>query len=373
MGAEPDLRSLRRDLLDHFGTHRRDFPWRQSREPYRVWVSEIMLQQTRASVVVPYYRRWMRRFPSLADVADAEEEEVLKAWEGLGYYLRARNLRRSARIVTERWAGVLPKRARDLRRLPGIGEYTAGAVASIAHEEPVAAVDGNARRVISRLFDLADPSPGELREHAKELLDRRRPGDWNQAVMELGATICLPRSPRCGECPIAGPCGARTSGTQELRPATRRRRRSREVTFAVLVAQEGGAFFLTRRPPVGLLGGLWEFPSMQVARDALEDACRTVARGWGVEVPSADAAWRPLSEVNHAFSHLRAVYRPLLVDCASRGSVGGGAAATRGFGAEDRECRWAEPDRISSLPLPAAQRRILKLALAELASRRARR
>ena len=368
MSAEPDLRSLRRDLLDHFGTHRRDLPWREDREPYRVWVSEIMLQQTRASVVVPYYRRWMRRFPSLADVADAEEEEVLKAWEGLGYYLRVRNLHRSARIVTERWAGVLPKRARDLRRLPGIGEYTAGAIASIANGEPVPAVDGNARRVISRLFDLANPSPGELRERAEELLDRRSPGDWNEAVMELGATICLPRSPRCGECPIAGPCAARTSGTQERRPAKRRRRGLLEATFAVLVAQEGGEFFLTRRPSVGLLGGLWEFPSMKVAGDGFEEACRAVARRWGVEVPSARAAWRLLREVNHAFSHMRAVYRPLLVDCAARGSVSGVVAATQGYKDEERECRWVEPDRISSLPLPAAQRRILELALAELAS-----
>ncbi len=373
MSTGPDRASLRRDLLEHFDAHRRDLPWRKSREPYRVWVSEVMLQQTRVLVADPYYRRWMERFPSLDKLADADEEAVLKAWEGLGYYSRARNLHRSARIVKERWDGVLPNSARDLRELPGIGEYSAGAIASIAYGEPVPAVDGNARRVISRLFDLADPSAGELREHAAELLDRRRPGDWNQAVMELGATICLPQSPRCGECPVAEACRARASDTQEHRPLARRRGRVRKATFGVLVARRGGEFFLTRRPRGGLLGGLWEFPSMQMAGGGLRDACRAVAHGWGVELPSEEAAWRPLRPVRHAFSHLKAVYQPLLVDGASGAPPGRPVVATRRFHAEDSGCRWADPGRIASLPLSAAQRRILQLALDEPPSARAAR
>ena len=206
MSTIPDLPSMRRALLAHFDTHKRALPWRASTDPYGVWVSEIMLQQTRVETAGPYYERWMERFPSVTELAEADEADVLKAWEGLGYYSRARNLHRSARIVKEGLNGVIPGTAEGLRELPGIGEYSAGAIASIAYGEPTPAVDGNARRVISRLFDLAEPPPRELRERACAILEARRPGDWNQAIMELGATICSPRSPRCRECPVAEYC-----------------------------------------------------------------------------------------------------------------------------------------------------------------------
>ena len=370
MSTMPDLASMRRRLLEHFDAHRRELPWRESRNPYRVWVSEIMLQQTRVETAAPYYLRWMERFPSVTELADADEEAVLKAWEGLGYYSRARNLHRSAIIVRERLNGVLPDNVRGLRELPGIGEYSAGAIASIAYGSAIPAVDGNARRVISRLFDLAKPSAAGLREKAEEILDVRRPGDWNQAIMELGATICLPRSPLCQECPIAEHCRARTLGTQEVRPLAKQRPRVREASFAVLVAVSGGGELLvTRRPPDGLLGGLWEFPSVELkVPEGLEEACRRVAQTWSVELPPAGPQWRPLQHVKHVFSHLKAVYRPVLV-CDTCGGPAGEVHESPGgeTGAADRPWRWAKPDQLSTLPIPVAQRKVLGLALAELA------
>ena len=365
-----DLPSMRADLLEHYDAHRRALPWRQDSEPYGVWVSEIMLQQTRVETAAPYYVRWMERFPTVTELAEADEEDVLKAWEGLGYYSRARNLRRSARIVKERLNGVIPGDAQGLRELPGIGEYSAGAIASIAYGEAVPAVDGNARRVISRLFDLPEPSPGELRERAVAMLETGRPGDWNQAIMDLGSTLCLPRAPRCGECPVAEHCQARASGTQELRPVAKRRPRVREASFAVLVAvRSGGDLLLTRRPSEGLLGGLWEFPSVELAAgDQLKEACRGVAEARGVELPEGGMAWRPLQPVKHVFSHLKALYRPLLVTGVGQDPVAEhpevSAVAPR---ASDHPRRWVGPGQWSSLPLPVAQRKILELALAELA------
>jgi len=215
-----------------------------------------MLLQTRVETAEPYFRRWMDRFPSIEELAAADEEDVLKAWEGLGYYSRARNLHRSARFVREELNGVIPTELTSLRELPGIGEYSAGAIASIAYGEAVPAADGNVRRVISRLFDLPDPSPADLRERATAMLDVDRPGDWNQAVMELGATICTPRAPLCDVCPVVEHCLAQSKGTQAERPVAKALARVREATFAVLVAVRASSeLALVRRPTEGMLGG----------------------------------------------------------------------------------------------------------------------
>jgi len=196
---------FRRALLDHFDRTRRALPWRSERTPYRVMVSEFMLQQTRVETVIPYYERWVRRFPGWDALAGAEEEEVLGEWTGLGYYRRARNLHRTARVVRERFGGALPEDSEALKRLPGVGEYTAGAVSSIAFGRVVPAVDGNVRRVLCRLFDLEAPTASRLREAAAGLVDPERPGDFNEAMMELGATVCTPRSPGCAGCPTSPP------------------------------------------------------------------------------------------------------------------------------------------------------------------------
>ena len=281
-----------------------------------------MLQQTQVSTVVPYYVRWMERFPTVQTLAEAELEQVLEHWAGLGYYSRARNLHRCARMVCERFAGAFPRGRNELRLLPGVGTYTSGAVASIAFGEPVPAVDGNVRRVLSRLFDLEDPSPGELEELASAALDPGRPGDFNQALMELGATICTPRSPACGACPVEEDCLALGAGTVAERPVPRRRAKPREERFVSLVlVDESGHTLLGKRPESGLLGGLWEFPGIPVddveraigrlrlrSRRLTEDAAAGVER-------SADAVTLP--PVAHRFTHIQAEYHPVLI----RGSV----------------------------------------------------
>jgi A/G-specific adenine glycosylase len=193
-----DLRSIRAKLAAWYDGARRDLPWRRTRDPYAIWVSEIMLQQTRVAAVIPYYERFLQRFPSPDALAQAPEEELLAMWSGLGYYSRARNLQKAARQITE--AGDFPRAYTAIRELAGVGEYTAAAIASIAFDLPHAVVDGNVRRVLARLMNDGNL---DVQQAAERLLDRRDPARWNQAVMELGATICLPREPRCGECPIA--------------------------------------------------------------------------------------------------------------------------------------------------------------------------
>ena len=218
------LAELREAVLTFYARRRRDLPWRRETHPYRLWVSEVMLQQTRVETVVSYYEQWVRRFPDLATLADAPLDDVLRAWSGMGYYRRAHMLHAAAAIVRDVHGGELPSDAEELRRLPGVGEYTAAAVASIAYGRPLAAIDGNVRRVLARLHDEAAPSSSWLRDAAAVLLDQARPGEWNQALMELGATVCTPSRPSCSRCPLSSWCAARAAGTQEQRPAPGRRR-----------------------------------------------------------------------------------------------------------------------------------------------------
>ena len=359
-----------------------------------------MLQQTRVETAVPYYDRWMERFPTVEDLAKADEQSVLKAWEGLGYYSRARNLRRSALIVRDRLGGMLPQDSRSLKTLPGIGEYSAGAIASIAYGEVVPAVDGNVRRVLSRLFDLVDPTDASLRKRAGELVDPDRPGDWNQALMELGATVCTRRSPRCTECPLMGECLAWAAGTQELRPASKRRPRVHTISYAVLVTHNpDGELLLVQRPPDGLLGGLWEFPAVEIGAEdrppedptsiegelsggtPLHERCRARLEDLGVEFSPGTDGFRVLPEVRHAFTHLKVVYRPMLVAGARSGEVEQALSdrceprevpewSVRREAPEElvlEQHRWVMPDQVEHLPLPVAQRKILGLARKTLA------
>jgi A/G-specific adenine glycosylase len=299
-----------------------------------------MLQQTRVETVIPYYQRWLRRFPDVASLADAPLDDVLKAWEGLGYYSRARNLHRAAREITRRYGGELPDSLEALRSLPGVGEYTAGAVASIAFSRPEPAVDGNVRRVLSRLEDLEDPRPSELRELARSLLDRDRPGDFNEALMELGATLCRPRDPLCGDCPLRHGCRSLAAGTMAERPRPRKRQAPRTVTIdvAVVLDAEDRALF-TRRPPEGLLAGLWEFPE------------RIRIRGGGAVREEGE-----LESVFHAFTHIHATYRPSVLRLAE---------STRPEDALERpaEARWLPLTHTDGLALPVAQQRIASAAL----------
>jgi A/G-specific adenine glycosylase len=252
-----DMQRLRRRLLAWYAENARDLPWRRTRDPYRIWVSEIMLQQTRVAAAEPYYRRFIDRFPDCLSLARAPESEVLRLWSGRGYYSRARHLHRAARHIAAA-GGAFPRDYASIRALPGVGDYTAAAVASIAFGLPHAVLDGNVRRVLSRLVCGSQGLP----ELAGQLLDRARPGDWNQALMELGATVCLPREPRCERCPLSGRCRARREGRQAEFPARKSRPRTVQTSLTLLIVERRGRVLLTGR------GGFWEIPQADLLPDA---------------------------------------------------------------------------------------------------------
>ncbi|MBX9599523.1 MAG: A/G-specific adenine glycosylase [Bryobacteraceae bacterium] len=256
------MRAFRSALLSWYDAHARDLPWRRTRDPYRIWLSEIMLQQTRVAAVIPYYERFLERFPTVPALASAPEQEVLAAWAGLGYYSRARNLQKAARQV----GNVFPSDYAAIRALPGIGEYTAAAIASIAFDLPHAVLDGNVMRVLARVNndpgDLASPAARRrLQQSADALLDRRNPGRFNQALMELGATVCLPRDPRCLVCPVAAHCAARREGRQNELPVKLRKARAVEEMRTLWIVRNRGRFLL-RQVDAGSkrLAGFWELP-----------------------------------------------------------------------------------------------------------------
>jgi A/G-specific adenine glycosylase len=296
-------------LLAWYETNARELPWRSMRSPYRTWVSEIMLQQTQVETVIPYFHRWMARFPDIASLAAAELQEVLSFWEGLGYYSRARNLHRSARIIMEKFDGNLPHTISELRDLPGIGPYTAAAIASIAFDVDVAAVDGNIRRVLSRVFDIRVPARSpEGERHLWSLAEKHLPAGkasaYNQALMDLGAVICTPKSPDCGICPIETYCQARTLGVQEERPVKLPRKKTPHHTVTAAVIWRDGQVLLAQRPKNGLLGGLWEFPGGTL-EESDEDlpAClrREIKEELGVEVQVDE----PFGTYQHAYTHFK--------------------------------------------------------------------
>lgn len=309
-------------LLDWFAAHRRELPWRLERTPYRVWLSEVMLQQTQVAVVEDYYCRFLARFPDVASLAAASEDEVLALWSGLGYYSRGRNLLRAARAVVASHDGVFPARARALSELPGVGPYTAAAVASLAFGEAVAAVDGNVSRVLARLADDHRPVDGAsgkaaIHAHAQALVDASgRPGPLNESLMELGALVCVPRAPRCDLCPWSEVCGARRAGTALKLPVKlpKRARRMIRVATAVVVDQDTGAVWLERRPGRGLFGGLHEPPSREVADD-VEDAWRVLLQERRLPVPRA---FPPPVFVERTLTHRDLIFAVLRVQVSSR-------------------------------------------------------
>ena len=348
------MQSFRARLLAWYDAARRDLPWRaapgQAADPYRVWLSEVMLQQTRVETVRPYYTRWLARFPTVQALAAAPLDEVLKAWEGLGYYSRARNFHRAVQEVATRHGGLVPRDPEAFRALPGVGRYTAGAVMSIAFGQPEPVVDGNVRRVFARWTD--DPAPAEDRlwRMAAELVPGGRPGDVNQAVMELGATVCTPRNPRCGACPVRDLCAAYAAGTQSQRPAPRKAKPLPHEDTAVPVIQRDGEVLLVRRPVAARLGGMWAFP--QAVRHDGEPLPAAVARaareGLGMEIEPGEA----VAVVEHTFTHVRATYH------AVRCTVLSGTPRPVAYD----EVAWVRWDRVADYALPVAQKRIAALA-----------
>ncbi|WP_018467811.1 A/G-specific adenine glycosylase [Calidithermus timidus] len=288
---------LQHSLLEWYRTHHRALPWRMERDPYRILLSEVLLQQTRVDQAIPYYHRFLERFPDLCSLGKAELEEVLRVWQGAGYYARARNLHKLAQVISAGTAPepLLPSDYARLRKLPGLGPYTAAAVASIAFGEPVAAVDGNVRRVISRLMAWETPTPTELQAKAEGLLATESPGEWNQAMMELGATLCTPQKPACTSCPLARWCAGQAS--PERYPAPRARPQ-KAVEAVALVLQ--GPYGVLLEPRQGRsLGGLWGVPMAE--GHSLEPLLGRLAAEHGTAIPTPEHAGR----VQHAFTHRR--------------------------------------------------------------------
>ncbi|MEL7608982.1 MAG: A/G-specific adenine glycosylase [Bacillota bacterium] len=290
-----------KDLLNWYDAAKRRLPWRSEPTPYRVWISEIMLQQTRVDAVLPYFERFMERFPDCAALAEAPEEELNRVWQGLGYYSRARNLKRAAQIVLERFSGRLPDDADELMKLPGIGEYTAGAIASIAYQRPCPAVDGNVSRVIMRLAGLtgnaADARAG-VKRIAMDMLPKERAGDFNQALMELGALVCLPNgAPRCESCPWERFCEAHLLGREQDFPEPRKREPRKVEERTVIVVCDGARVLIKKRERSGLLAGLWEYVNVSGWFDA--DEAGELLEEMGLTV-SRIAALKPSK---HIFTH----------------------------------------------------------------------
>jgi A/G-specific adenine glycosylase len=335
------------DLLAWYDRHRRRLPWRaepgETPDPYRVWLSEVMLQQTTVAAVKPYFARFLQLFPTLDALAGAPSEAVMSAWAGLGYYSRARNLHACAKAVVAEHGGVFPSTAEALRRLPGVGAYTSGAIAAIAFGERAAAVDGNVERVMSRLYAVDEPLPGarpRLRALTTDLVPAERPGDFAQAVMDLGATVCTPKRPACALCPWMTPCRARASGLQDTFPRKAPKREGTLRRGAAFVAfRDDGALLLRTREPQGLLGGMAEVPTSEWRPDY----------DWAKAVLDAplEARWKRLDgHVRHVFTHF-----PLEL-AVFTARVGRGAEAPAG-------ARWTIPDDIAGEALPNVMKKVL--------------
>jgi A/G-specific adenine glycosylase len=353
-----DVRAgLQLELARWFQGERRDLPWRRTRDPYAIWISEAMLQQTRVAAVIPHYERFLARFPDVAALARAEEDEVLASWSGLGYYTRARSLRRAARAIVLEHGGEFPRTRAAWLALPGVGPYTAGAVLSIAFSASEPLVDGNVQRVFARLFALEEPQgskalsercwalarelvPPVPRPGAAAALD---PGDWNQALMELGARVCTPRAPACDLCPLRGRCRAFALGRVQELPRPRARRAQVDVRLEILVASSQDRLLCVRRPEEGRMAGLFEFPTRELVAGGAEP------RLW----PSAGlrgltrVAGEPLGELVHTITHHRV-----------RAEVYAGRVAGRRLPAV---ARWGEPDELAALALTGLARKVLAL------------
>jgi len=340
------LGRMARPLLDWYDANKRDLPWRGTKDPYRIWVSEIMLQQTRVAAVLPYYSRWMAELPTVEALAEADGERLMKLWQGLGYYSRARNLQKAAQTVVSELGGRFPDTREGLLRLPGIGEYTAGAIASIAFGRSVPAVDGNVLRLAARVADIREnildtAVKKEFQRRMELAVPADRPGEFNQALMDLGATVCLPNGqPLCESCPLRDFCEARRLGIQSELPVRTKKaaRRVEELTVYLMVRE--GKIALRRRPDTGLLAGLWEFPHVPGALEESEAA--SPLADWGL----SPLDWREKLTAKHIFTHVEWRMTGYVLTARGDGS---------GF-------LWADGDTLDTLAVPSAFAKYLQRA-----------
>ena len=362
-----ELTSFRKQLLVWFHQFQRDLPWRRSKDPYRIWISEIMLQQTRVAAAIPYYERFLARFPDARALAEAPQEEVLRLWSGLGYYSRARNLQKAAQQIVTLHGGEFPREAEAALALSGIGSYTSAAILSIAFDAKHAVLDGNVARVLARLGAIR----GDLRKSrhwqglqrtADELLDVKSPGDWNQAMMELGATVCTPRAPQCLLCPVAKFCGARKSGDPESFPEKRKRREAVQIILAAAVIVTPRSETLLLPPPqektekkpaaddVGtLVSRMWHFPTIAIRTDALAELRLFLANVLANQ--SGSLRLEPLARVRHAVTYRNVTVLPFRVAVAKLPRISG--------------AKTIRLEELSTVPISNLTRKIARAALAQ--------
>jgi A/G-specific adenine glycosylase len=343
-------------LLAWYNANKRTLPWRGHPSAYAVWVSEVMLQQTRVETVIPYFEKWMRLFPDINSLAKASEHDVLNAWEGLGSYSRARNLHKAAKIVDEQYNGEIPRDLDELRKLPGIGRYTLGAIASIAFGMDVAALDGNIKRVYSRIFDIDEPVDSPSGEKilwglADEHLPTAQAGDYNQALMDLGATICVPKNPRCLICPVMELCKAREHGTQDQRPVMKPKKQVPHYVHAAGVIIEGRKVLLAQRPSQGLLGGMWEFPNGRVEGDPAKWLSRALKTEYRLRLkvkPGKQTRKKEaLGIVQHGYSHFKVTVYVFPCELISR--------------PEGTNLKWVPLKDLDNYPMGKIDRQIAKM------------
>lgn len=353
--ADKIKRLLNRRLLSWYRRHQRELPWRTTKDPYRIWISEVMLQQTQVDTAIPYYHRFLKTFPDVYTLARAPLQNVLKIWENLGYYSRARNLHAAAKIIEENFGGRMPEHPNDIQKLPGIGTYSAGAILSIAYGKALPAVDGNVRRILCRLFAIRKP-PNDTQEQkrlhkmAAFLVPDRHPGDFNQALMDLGATICKPKNPDCSRCPLSGLCQARIKNLQHALPIIRKAGSIPHRQAAACVLRNSkGLLLVVQRPASGLLASLWKLPGGFVEPgESMEKALkRRVKEEIGVSIRTGTY----LTSVHHTYSHFHLTLhayecrlqkdKPKKLDC--------------------QNWRWTAPDDIKKLPLSKVDRMVLTI------------
>ncbi len=353
----PEKPAFQRALLRWYETHRRKLPWRRNGNPYRILVSEFMLQQTRVETVIPYYLRFLALFPTLRDLARAPREKVFKAWAGLGYYARARNLHRAAQTIYRDLGGKISGTKEELLRLPGFGPYTAGAVASLAFNQPVAALDGNVKRILGRLLPQLHhprraPAQKDLEELLEEWIPLGRASDFNQALMDLGAGICIPSTPRCSACPVLKFCATKGE-LPKKKPAGRK---LRQETWAVALVERDGRYLLHRNEAQGLLAGLWQFPKVVVDKSREKDTApeapwkllkKYLLQNFGLKVNMKSH----LPEQEHFFTHIHALMKPYL--CTLIGQVDSPSSSW--------PVRWVKPSGFSRYPISTAMGKMAAL------------
>jgi A/G-specific adenine glycosylase len=348
------LARFRRNLTAWYAKHARALPWRNTADPYRIWISEIMLQQTTVTAVVPYFERFLQRFPTLADLAAAKEEDVLRLWEGLGYYGRARNIHKAARLISQERRGEFPDEVAVLRELPGIGRYTAGAIASFAFDRRAPLLEANTLRLYCRLLGYrGDPrsAAGQkvLWDFAERIVPRKQPGLFNQALMELGATVCTPENPNCAECPVRTSCTALANGWQCEVPLRAARAAPTSVTEIAVAVHRDGRYLMLKRPPGERWAGLWDFVRFAWEDGAGQSAARiagAVQRHAGVEVAVAEQ----IAEIRHSVTRFK-----ITLCCWAAEWTGGE------IGQASREFRWVAPQRFARLPLSVTGRKLARI------------